>query len=119
MTAARPKRFDVHPRLARVVRKKAPPAALDDGPLLYRDEKAFRATLWYGLAKLARECNSWIVTPLGQGRVQIQMATGSDLLSRLATFPRYPIVKLGKTSRLVHGKFTDVDVVQVELWCGS
>jgi hypothetical protein len=123
MTAAinpkSPKRFDVHPRLARVARKKAPPAALDDDPLLYRDEKAFRAALWDGLAKLARDCNSWIVTPPGQGRVQIQLAPGSDLLTRLAAFPRYPIMKLGKTSRLVHGKFMDVDVAQVELWRGS
>jgi hypothetical protein len=115
MPAVQPKRLDVHPRLARVARKK-PPAALDDDPLLYRDEKAFHAALWDGLAKLARECHSWIVTPPGTGRVQIQMAAGSDLLTRLAAFPRYPILKLGKTNRLVHGKFTEVDVAQVTLW---
>jgi len=112
-------RFDQHPRHRRVARKKPAPAALDDDPLLYRDEKAFRSALWGGLARLARECNAWIVTPPGQGRVQIQMAAGSDLLTRLAAFPRYPILKLGKTNRLVHGKFVDVDTVQVELWRGS
>jgi len=122
MTAAidaKPKRFDKAPRLARVARKKAPPAALDDDPLLYRDEKAFRAALWDGLAKLARECNAWVVTPPGQGRVQIQIATGSDLLARLSAFPRYPILKLGKTNRLVHGKFIEVDLAQVTLWPSS
>ena len=67
------RRWDVHPRLARI-RKKAPPAALDDDPLFYRDEKAYRAALWDGLAKLARECSEWIVTPPRQGKVQIQMA---------------------------------------------
>ena len=112
-------RFDRHPRLARVARKKAPPAALDDDPLLYRDEKTFHAALWDGLAKLARECNSWIITPPGQGKVQIQMGQGSSLLDRLAAFPRYPILKLGRTNRLVHGKFVDVDVVQVTLWPSS
>jgi hypothetical protein len=119
MPAAQPKRFDVRPRLARVARKKAPPAALDDDPLLYRDEKTFHAALWDGLAKLARECNSWIVTPPGQGRVQIQMAEGSPLLERLAAFPRYPIIKFGKTSRLAHGRFMEVDVIQVQLWRNS
>jgi hypothetical protein len=112
------RRFDQAPRLARV-RKKPVPPSLDDDPLLYRDEKAYRAALWDGLAKLARECNAWIITPPGTGRVQIQMAAGSDLLTRLAAFPRYPIMKLGKASRLTHGKFMDVDVAQVELWRGS
>jgi hypothetical protein len=100
----------------RVVRKKKPEPALDDDPLFYRDEKTYRARLWDGLAKLARECNSWIVTPPGDGRVQIQMAEGSELVERLRAFPRYPIVKLGKTTRLAHGKFMDVDIVTVVLW---
>jgi hypothetical protein len=110
------RRWDCNPR---IVRKKKPEPALNDDPLYYRDEKSFRTALWHGLARLARECNAWIVTPPNEGRVRIQMAEGSPLLERLAAFPRYPIIRIGKTTRLAHGKFMDVDIVQVQLWRGN
>jgi hypothetical protein len=114
-------RFDVHPRLARIAKEKKPTSALGDDPAQYQlfwglSEKAFRENLFADLCSFCRQNNSWVVTPPNEGVVRIQVAEGSQLVERLRAWPRYPVIRLGKTSRLSHGKFVDVDLVQLTLW---
>jgi hypothetical protein len=104
-----------HPRPKR---KAIKPAPLIDpvAALMYRDETEYRRALFRDFVKFARECNSWVVSPPFDPRCRVLMPDGSPLLERLAQLPRYPVVRIGKTSRLAHGKFMDVDIVEVTLW---
>ena len=85
------RRFDTHPR---AVRKKPQPVALTDDPLLYRDEKTYRETLFRDFVRFCRDAGSWVVTPPFERRCRVLVPDGSPLLERLAQLPRYPVATI-------------------------
>jgi hypothetical protein len=117
-------RFDRHPRLARVARKKPTPVTLGDDAasvmLFYGlSERAYRERLFADFCRFCRLHGGWVVSPSHQGRAHVQIAEGSAsaLLEKLAQWPRYPVVKLpGVSHRLTHGRFISVTEIQVTLW---
>jgi hypothetical protein len=116
------RRWDSHPRVARIAKEKKPASALGDDPAQYQlfwglSEKAFREKLFADLCSFCRQNGGWVISPSHQGRVVIQMAEGSPLLELLAQWPRYPVVKLpGISHRLQAGRFIPVTEIQVTLW---
>jgi hypothetical protein len=108
------------PKLARLVRKKAPPVELGESEIMsVWDRKEFRGKLWVKFAEFVRENGAWVITPPADGNVRVQIPDGSELLQRLAPFRKYPVAYVGEATRLSHGKFVRVSEYQVRLWRDS
>ena len=75
-------RFDQHPRLARIVRKKPAPVTLGDDAeqvkLFYGlTEREFRWKLFQDFCDFCRKHDAWVITPSHQGQTRVQVAEGS------------------------------------------
>jgi hypothetical protein len=121
----RPKqRFDQHPRVARLARKKPAPVTLGDDAaqvmLFYGlTERDYRDRLHRDFVKFCRDADAWVVSAPFERQCRVLVPDGSPLLERLAQLPRYPVATMpGKSHRLHGGRFIPVTEIQVTLWRG-
>jgi hypothetical protein len=113
-------RFDQHPRLKRIARKKPAPVILGDDAaevmaFLGITEREYRDRLFRDFIDFCRRHNAWVVSPSHQGRARVQIAEGSALLEKIP--PRYPVARLpGISERIQGGRMIPVAECLVTLW---
>jgi hypothetical protein len=108
------RRFDQHPRLARVARKKPPVTLGDDAAqvmLFYGlSERDYRETLFRDFVRFCRDAGAWVVSAPFERRCRVLMPPDSPLLERLAQLPKYPVVKMPNVQHRLQG-VTELQIV--------